>query len=396
MKKNRVAVIFCSSLLLIVGMGLILSPKVAGANIPSWGVTVGQEIRWDTSLTMSATISPNLQSWIKEEVPSYDLSQILQAINFDHEIKVTITSITDLYDYLGSTYFGPNIEPGVGDLVNASIVARPSGTTAWGNPGNIIADYFSAGMAILNTYYALLGYSVMPQYAIDYLCGNITSWNYTNLPISAWMKLSGLPPMPVYMESMPLSYLPAMMLGRFSPDFLIMPKGIDFRSLNTYWNELASMYYPQYSVSNFITQYGGTVEVNERDAQISWGSTQFMRYAIETYGDAPWNPYAENSKADLGAYVSYDANGLLSAAVLYADISATFNVDLTSYGGPNLTGESFTLTAEIKIGQPDVTFPSKSDLYITAPIANFLISMIGLCVIGGVSLVSIIFSRRRA
>ncbi len=391
-------VIFCGCLLSIVGIGLFASPRVAGANIPSWGVEVGQEIRWDTSLTMSATISPNLQAWIKTEIPEFDLTQILDAINFNHEVKVTITSISDLYDYLSSTgsYFGSYFGPGDGDVVNGSVVARAAGTETWGSPGTILGDYFSTGMAILNTYYALLGAPVMPQYLIDYIVGNMTSWNYGNLPISLWAKLDALPPMPSYMMDMPLAYMPLSVMPYPSFDFLITPKGIDFSEMETYYNEMMNLYSPQYSLDNFLEEYGATFEINERDARVSWGSTQFLKYAIETYGEAPWNPYAENSKADLGAYASYDANGLLSASIVYADISGTFNVDLTGYGGPNLNGESFTLSAVMKIGQPGVTFPAKSDLYISTPISNFLISMIGLCVIGGVSVVSIIFSKRKA
>ncbi len=389
-------VIFCGCLLSIVGIGLMTPQRVAGANIPDWGVTVGQEIRWDTSLTMTATMSTNLQAWIKDANPSFDLTQILQSINFNHELKVTITGISDLYDFYGPmlSMMGYPIGPGDGDIINCSIVARPSGTTTWGSPGTIMADYFENGMPILNTYYALFGYSVMPQSQIDYIAGNLTTLNYSDLPISSWVKLSAMFPGSFGSMAPPLTYFPLTFMGPFP--FMITPKGIDLRELEKYSNEMMSLYTPEYSLANFFDEYGATYKVNERDLQVSWGSTQFMKYAIETYGEAPWNPYAENSKADLGAYMSYDENGILSAAVLYADISATFNVDLTGYGGPNLNGESFTLTAVFKVGQPGASYPAKSDLYFSTPISNFLISLIGLCVIGGVSVVSIIFSKRKA
>ncbi len=337
-------------------------------------------------------MSSKTQAWIKEAIPAFDLTQILQTVNFDHELKVTITSISDLSDYLTSIVGMPisGIETGDGDLINGSIVARAAGTSTWGSPGIIMADYYSSGFALMNTYYALLGIPTTPQYYIDYIAGNITALNYNDVAISAWLKLSALPALPPMFGSLPLSYFP------FSyGDLLIMPKGIDFSQLATYGNELMAMYSPD-SIEVFLEDYGATVEFNERDVQISWGSNEIMKYMIETYGEAPWSPYTQSSQADLGFYLSYDEQGVLLASVLYADIAATLNVDLTPYGGPNLIGESFTLSAEMKLGQPDAVYPSKNELYLPMPLlSNFAISMIGLSVIAGASVVAIIVSKRR-
>jgi hypothetical protein len=366
----------------MIGAGMYARP-VAATNVSTWGVNAGDDIQLEISITFSASIPAGLQTYIPVSI-----SSILGSLSAQYDIKIHIESISD------ANTVHPEIALGNGEVINATITGKNRTASTYISGGAVIADYASRVIDVMNIFMPLMGESPMSAEDKAYVLGNISAMAWNNIDVSCWVKpsaISGFSPP----ADFPLSTIPI-----FTDDPLdtltsmfIVPSTLNLQTLYNYGGSMWNTYMSSYmgNLDAMLNSFGSYVKVDQRTARMGWSLAGLQKYLKDMMGYDPIASYAGNAKFDLGMYYGFDERGVLSASCVYMDMSATLAMDLTSYSGPNLSGD-IVFSAAIITNQPNAYVPTKEELYISS-VPGFPLVIV--CIAGLCSVTLILLRLRR-
>ena len=202
MRMKRVAnSLLVGCILAMMTIGACFTPRaVAANNVSTWGVAVGQSYQWEVKYSVDLQLSNKLETICSLVIPNFNLPALDNALSFDWDVNLTITSISDL-----STI--AEVSTGVGDVVNGSMQAREHGSLTWMPMGQVIGPYLQNVFNIENGMSPVSPTSELLQIE-QWMIGNITLVDFNNQAVTAWITKSAAVDIYGLPTDFPLNYVP--------------------------------------------------------------------------------------------------------------------------------------------------------------------------------------------